>query len=139
MSTRFDVGSATSKLCAHGSRFGSALRAEAPRHPSSSPPGLYFRTTNATGVFWGVVVGTVVGLFIFGNGGFDLLWFTWHIVDIPGWLGGQLQGSVVAFLISTVATVGSTLARPQEFSFETMIRWTREQSTVDHHTSPEEA
>src|SRR5690625_6777873 len=84
MSTRFDVGSATSKLCAHGSRFGSALRAEAPRHPSSSPPGLYFRTTNATGVFWGVVVGTVVGLFIFGNGGFDLLWFTWHIVDIPG-------------------------------------------------------
>ena len=87
--------------------------------------GLYFHKTNPAGAFWGVVVGTVVGLFIFGNGGFDLLWFTWHIADIPSWLGGQLQGSVVSFAISAVATVGATWLRPKPFDFASMVRWRR--------------
>ena len=87
--------------------------------------GIFFRKTNPNGVFWGVVVGTVAGLFIFGNGGFNLLFVTWDIVEIPTWLGGELQGAVVSFLISTAATVGSTLLRPREFSFASMIAWTR--------------
>ena len=87
--------------------------------------GLFFRSTNPPGVFWGVVTGTVAGLFVFGNGGFDLLWFTWHIVDIPTWLGGELQGAVVSFLISSISTVGMTLLRPRSFDFSTMINWTR--------------
>lgn len=87
--------------------------------------GIFFRKTNPNGVFWGVVVGTVAGLFIFGNGGFNLLFVTWDIVEIPTWLGGELQGAVVSFLISTAATVGTTLLRPREFSFASMIAWTR--------------
>ena len=97
--------------------------------------GIYFKRTNPDGVFWGVVVGTLAGLFVFGDGGFNLLWVTWHVVDIPSWMGGELQGAVVSFLISAAATVGSTLLRPREFSFATMIAWTRtEDAAVE--TSP---
>lgn len=87
--------------------------------------GIFFKKTNPNGVFWGVVVGTVVGLFVFGRGGFNLLWVTWDIVEIPPWLGGELQGAVVSFLISAAATVITTVLRPRDFDFATMIAWTR--------------
>lgn len=87
--------------------------------------GIFFKKTNPNGVFWGVVVGTLVGLFVFGRGGFNLLWVTWDIYEIPPWLGGELQGAVVSFLISAAATVITTVLRPRDFDFATMIAWTR--------------
>ncbi|WP_219419318.1 sodium:solute symporter family transporter [Pseudonocardia nigra] len=90
--------------------------------------GIFFRKTNPNGVFWGVVIGTVAGLLVFGDGAFDLLWLRLEVVDLPAWLGGELQGAVVSFLISTVATVGWTLLRPREFDFRSMIDWTRSEN-----------
>jgi Na+/proline symporter len=87
--------------------------------------GLYYRTVNATGVFWSVIVATVVGLLVFGSGSFDLLWFKIHVFDMPSWLGGELQGAVVSFIIATTGTIGSMLVRPQSFDMAVMRDWTR--------------
>jgi Na+/proline symporter len=87
--------------------------------------GLYFRTVNSNGVFYSVIVGTVVGLLVFGSGSFDLLWFKIPVFDMPTWLGGELQGAVVSFIIATVGTVVTTLLRPQPYDMAVMRDWTR--------------
>lgn len=88
--------------------------------------GLYFRSVNPTGVFWSVIVGTVTGLLVFGSGSFDLLWFKIYVFDMPDWLGGELEGAVVSFIIATVGTIVTTKLRPHDFDMREMRDWTRQ-------------
>lgn len=84
--------------------------------------GLFFPRTNRHGAFWGALVGTVVGFFFFGNGGFELLWFRWVIYPLPPGWGGEFQGAVVAFVISTAFTLGATLLSPQQYDFRRLAQ-----------------
>jgi SSS family transporter len=93
--------------------------------------GLFFHRTNKEGAFWGAVLGAVAGLFVFGSGGFKLLYFTWEIYPLPEWLGGALRGPIIAFAISSAVTIVATLLRPQPFDFRELIRWRRAVETED--------
>lgn len=92
--------------------------------------GAWSRKVNPTGVFWSVVVGCFVGLLVFGGGSLNLLWFQIPILDLPDWLSGELQGSVVSFGIVTVGVLVSSALWPKPFDFATMRDWSR-------HDTPE--
>jgi urea-proton symporter len=79
--------------------------------------GLFWSKTNRHGAFVGALVGSVVGLFFFGNGGFELLWTKIEITELPAGWGGPFQGVIVGFLISALFTIGATLLQPDRFNF----------------------
>ena len=87
--------------------------------------GLFYSKTNKHGAFFGALIGSIVGLFFYGNGGFELLWTRIGIYELPAGWGGPFQGVIVGFLISAAFTIGATLLAPDRFNF----RWIHE-----HHT-----
>ena len=77
--------------------------------------GLFWSKTNRHAVFWGALLGSIIGLFIYGNGGFDLIFVKIPIVHL-GW-GGPYPGVVAAGVISLAITLIWSWIQPEAYNF----------------------
>lgn len=77
--------------------------------------GLFWSKTNRHAGFWGALLGSIIGLFIYGNGGFDLIFVKIPIVHL-GW-GGPYPGVVTAGVISLAITLIWSWVQPESYNF----------------------
>lgn len=77
--------------------------------------GLFWSKTNRNGAFWGALLGSIIGLFIYGDGSFELIFITIPIMKL-GW-GGAYAGVIAGGLISLIITVTWSLVKPEAFNF----------------------
>ena len=69
---------------------------------------IFYSKTNRAGVFWGTIIGGVVGLYywcIVAN--FDLLW-------------GVVWGNIIVMVVSGIITIPWTLIKPEPFNFKSL-------------------
>ncbi|WP_047151832.1 sodium:solute symporter family transporter [Aneurinibacillus tyrosinisolvens] len=90
--------------------------------------GLFWSKTNRHGAFLGALLGSIIGLFIYGNGGFDLIFTKIQITTIS-W-GGAFQGIIVGGLISLLFTVGVSLIQPERFNFRRLRNFESKEENI---------
>lgn len=86
--------------------------------------GAFFKRINSTGVFVSVILGIAIGLIFYGGGSLDLLFIQIPLFDFPEWASGDLQGAIVAFVVTTFGIwITNAFTKPQPYDFTSMKRW----------------
>ncbi len=90
--------------------------------------GLFWSKTNRHGVFYGALIGSIVGLFIYGNGTFDLIFVKIPVTHIT-W-GGPYPGVIAGGFISLTLTVVWSWLQPETFNFASFRKYRADRAGV---------